>query len=229
MSSQPPPTFDIPRRPAHRPGPRGGVRAENRTARETALCQGALSLFVERGIDVVTVDDIARAAGISKAAFYRYFSAKDEVVRTVFEPVIQAIDPALERGTADLEAAQDEHQLIGAYMVLAAALLEIFDAHRPGVRLFVQERLGPRTAARAPLHDLADRITGHIRRMTRASRHGGLLRDVDIEITVRVVQGAVYELISWLLADHHPEPLPATMAYVDIILRGLRRAPDAAR
>jgi AcrR family transcriptional regulator len=40
----------------------------------------ALELFAESGFDTVTVDQVARAAGISESTFFRYFSTKDEVL-----------------------------------------------------------------------------------------------------------------------------------------------------
>jgi AcrR family transcriptional regulator len=40
----------------------------------------AVDLFLRRGFDSVTVDDVARAAGVSPATFYRHFTTKEEVV-----------------------------------------------------------------------------------------------------------------------------------------------------
>lgn len=40
----------------------------------------AFELFEERGFEATTVDDIARAAGIGRRTFFRYFESKNDVV-----------------------------------------------------------------------------------------------------------------------------------------------------
>lgn len=40
----------------------------------------AFELFDQRGFDATTVDDIARAAGIGRRTFFRYFESKNDVV-----------------------------------------------------------------------------------------------------------------------------------------------------
>lgn len=44
------------------------------------LSRVAIDLFAEKGFDSVTVDDIAKAAGISARTFFRYFASKDDIV-----------------------------------------------------------------------------------------------------------------------------------------------------
>jgi len=39
----------------------------------------ALNLFLERGFDETTIDDIVRAAGIGRRTFFRYFKTKNEL------------------------------------------------------------------------------------------------------------------------------------------------------
>jgi len=79
-------------------GPLGGRPAAT-SARE--LADTAQRLFLERGFDEVSVDDIAGAAGVSRRTFFRYFSTKSDVlwVQTAaenqqFAELLAAADPA---------------------------------------------------------------------------------------------------------------------------------------
>lgn len=45
----------------------------------SALSHIGLQLFIERGFDHTTIDDIALAAGIGRRTFFRYFASKNDV------------------------------------------------------------------------------------------------------------------------------------------------------
>lgn len=71
----------------------------------------AFELFVERGFERTTVEDIASAAGIGRRTFFRYFASKNDVVWGDFEGHLEgmrsglaAVDPRLGVGEAVAEA-----------------------------------------------------------------------------------------------------------------------------
>lgn len=53
--------------------------------RREAMLQAAYSLFMERGYESVSVDDIIRVAGGSKATLYKSFGNKEGILRAVVE------------------------------------------------------------------------------------------------------------------------------------------------
>jgi AcrR family transcriptional regulator len=70
---------------AQGPAERGGVRARRRSAVRARLTECALKLFLERGYDATTVDDIVAAGKVSRSSFFRYFGTKDDVVLTLLD------------------------------------------------------------------------------------------------------------------------------------------------
>ncbi|MDF3983400.1 helix-turn-helix domain containing protein [Luteibacter sp. PPL201] len=62
------------------PTPPRGRREENKQAVRARLVDASLVLFARQGYDMVSVDDIAAAAGVSRRTFFNYFAGKEEVV-----------------------------------------------------------------------------------------------------------------------------------------------------
>ncbi len=63
-----------------RPEPRGGLRERKKEATRRALHEAAMRLSVEHGLDEVTVEAIADAAGVSRRTFSNYFGGKEEAL-----------------------------------------------------------------------------------------------------------------------------------------------------
>ena len=61
-------------------GTRTGARELARRAITAQVAEMAIDLFVERGYDETTIDDICAVAGISRSSFFRYFRSKEDVL-----------------------------------------------------------------------------------------------------------------------------------------------------
>lgn len=55
-------------------------RAERKYRTSRAIQGAAICLFLERGYDNTTIDEIAESAGVSARTFYRYFPVKEDVL-----------------------------------------------------------------------------------------------------------------------------------------------------
>lgn len=107
----------------------GTRRKENTRAK---LVRASLDVFVEKGIDGVTVDDLVKAAGFTRGAFYSSFSSKEEVFIALFDEVtaeLMAIaNSSVETAVADVENA-------GTCSILevddAKVMLAVFEGIRP--------------------------------------------------------------------------------------------------
>jgi AcrR family transcriptional regulator len=90
-------------------------------ARPGEILQAALSVFAERGFAAAKLTEVARRAGVSKAALYLYFETKEDlfraVARTLVAPNLAAMAAALEASEAPFA------ELAPALLSGAAALL----------------------------------------------------------------------------------------------------------
>jgi AcrR family transcriptional regulator len=77
-----------------------GIRERKKAESRRALVDAAARLFAERGVEATTMDDIARAAGMSRTSVFNYFGYKEMIlceigaryVEEVSGPVIGDLD-----------------------------------------------------------------------------------------------------------------------------------------
>ena len=68
-----------------------GLRERKRAETHARIQAEAIRLFLERGFETTTLDDIAEAAGVSRRSLFHYFESKEEIVfssRTDFPRII---------------------------------------------------------------------------------------------------------------------------------------------
>ncbi|MYS84860.1 TetR/AcrR family transcriptional regulator [Embleya scabrispora] len=107
--------------------PRRG-RRESRPSgddREQAILATAERLLGERDLSEISVDDLARGAGISRPTFYFYFASKEAVLLTLIDRVVAEADAASSAPPEGAPADPTAH-----WCTVIDAFLATFRAHR---------------------------------------------------------------------------------------------------
>lgn len=97
-----------------------GLRERKKAETRRVIQEHALRLFLAKGYDNTTVEEIAAAAGVSHMTFFRYFSTKHAVVENdEYDDVIAAMIRARPAGEAPLTAIR--RALVTALRAMPAA------------------------------------------------------------------------------------------------------------
>src|ERR1700685_2788435 len=73
--------------------------ADDESAKRRQIIEGARAAFLAQGFDAASMNDIARAAGVSKGTLYVYFKHKEEL----FEAIVEQECDAQAEGIFDLD------------------------------------------------------------------------------------------------------------------------------
>ncbi|SCB21772.1 transcriptional regulator, TetR family [Bradyrhizobium shewense] len=93
-----------------------GLRQRKRQQTRERLTRAAMTLFLERGFEATTIDDIAAAAEMSRRSFFHYFASKEDVVAAWQENAASALVAEVVVRPAD------ESMLTAAENAIAAAV-----------------------------------------------------------------------------------------------------------
>lgn len=88
------------------PPPAPARRGRARATSHGELSHLALTMFLERGFDQTTVDDIVTAAGIGRRTFFRYFSSKNDLPWGEFDELLAHMRRHLAAMPPDLDLAE---------------------------------------------------------------------------------------------------------------------------
>ena len=100
-------------------GSTGALGAVSYTAAQTRVIEAALDLFVEHGISGTSLQMIADALGVTKAAVYHQYNTKEEIILAVAQAVLVRLDAAVTAAEAERSRARAREVLITAMIDLA--------------------------------------------------------------------------------------------------------------
>jgi len=209
--------------PMERPGAFGGKRDINRRKRVQDLTDAGLLLFLERGIEAVTIDEVAREAGMAKGNFYRYFRDKADLVEAVIEPVASTTRQAVQECDDQLRQANGRDDAVAAYGHLGNRLVGALAMHPDAMCLYLQERRAPATTARQAISDLATDLDRRAMSLSQVAVDRNLVSVSDPRVSAIAVLGAVEALaLASVRNQVQMDPIKTTKSLISIVLEGLR-------
>jgi AcrR family transcriptional regulator len=109
----------------------------------TRLLDTALELFTQHGVEGTSLQMIADAMGVTKAAVYYHFKTKDEITEAVAEPVLRKLGTIVrEAGQLRRRGAQVDYLLAGVVdMVVGHRALAAVFTSDPGVARALERSL----------------------------------------------------------------------------------------
>jgi AcrR family transcriptional regulator len=196
--------------PARRPG---------RPARYTPdeLLQVVAREFLDRGYDATSMEDLARATGLTKSSIYHHVAGKEELLRLAVARAVDALFAVLDEPASTTGRAVDrlEHVVRRSVEVLAAQL--------PYVTLLLRVRgnTGAERWALERRREFDKRLSALVQA---AIDEGDVRADLDPRLVTRLLFGTVNSVAEWFRPDggHRVQEVADTL--VRLAFGGLARS-----
>ncbi|WP_217206850.1 TetR family transcriptional regulator [Streptomyces sp. AC550_RSS872] len=183
--------------------PGRGEKAEAGAAKppmREALVAAAFQLFLERGYEQTTVDDIVTLAGVGRRSFFRYFPSKEDVVFPDHERCLADMTAFLAASGEEQEQKQ-EHEPVRRVCDAARLVLRMY-AENPTFSVqryrLTKQVPGLRAYELSVVWRYERALAEYLRRRFSGRRDGTLQADV---IAAAVVAAHNNALRSWLRSD----------------------------
>jgi AcrR family transcriptional regulator len=208
-------------RPSHPQPPRRRLSAEER--RESIL-EAANEVFGEHGFEHVRIDDVAAAAGISKALIYEHFGSKQELY-------IELMNNAAEELLGLLVRAASAPGMTGALRMenAAAAGFQWVQEHPHAFHMFIRDVTDPEISAhQETLRRQSVTAMADVMEMEPPETRVGMARRQTEQLAEMIV-GGWYALADWWLR-HQDVPREELMtSMLGFMWLGLGQMQDGAR
>jgi len=150
--------------------------------RRRQLVSTAASLF-EDGYHSTSLNDLARAVGISKPTIYHYFGSKEEILFWIHEEFIDVLI-SREQERAALELTPSNHLL-----AIMEDILELMASHRGHVRTFFEHYRELSAPRRRKIKAKRDEYEAAVRGVIARGIEDGSFRAVDTHLATLALAG----------------------------------------
>lgn len=171
--------------------------------------------FINRGYDATSMEDLARATGLTKSSIYHHVSGKEELLRLAVAKAVDALFAVLDEEASCTGTAVQrlEHVLRRSADVLVAQL--------PYVTLLLRVR-GNTTAERWALSQRREFDKRLAALVQDAINAGDVRADLDPRLVTRLLFGMVNSVVEWYRPGGATKSKDVADALVALAFGGLR-------
>jgi TetR/AcrR family fatty acid metabolism transcriptional regulator len=183
--------------------------------RKQAICDAAMRVVARKGIQKVTVQDIADEAGVAKGTVYIYFDSREEIVATTMDA---ATEKLLVKLAAACGACKTFRDLLERRV---RTQLQHFEEHRDLFRLYLAmcEPLGERRLRR---HSTYVAYLSQLEDVLREAVARGDIRDAPVDRMAVSISSVIRDIALQRISDREPAPLDDDVRYaVEFIISGI--------
>ncbi len=181
-----------------------------------ALLRAAEEVFAEKGVDGAKVEDIARAAGISKGAFYLHFESKEALLRQVVESFLGRMSAQFKLDEANPESPE---ALLSLWLARDIESFEFLWQSR-AILGILETCAGDYRYLMDAFHTECSNTA--VKWIALLKENELVRKDVDAEVTALLMHGAYSELVRRLLTHRsHPGFQGWLLTTRDLFVRGI--------
>ncbi len=172
-------------------------------------------LFNEKSYSATSVQDIAEALGVTKAALYYYISSKEEIIFEIFDQTMTTAEKRLSMLMKKEMSVEERIRKIIYNQIMA-----VFD-NAPSISIFFTEKahLSPKN-----LEIITKRHRNYEEVIANVFKKGveeGILKSIDVFPTVYAILGMCNWLYHWYQPCGRLSPKELSSMYSDMILHGI--------
>ncbi|HEX2026012.1 MAG TPA: TetR/AcrR family transcriptional regulator [Actinomycetota bacterium] len=159
----------------------GRKRRMRAPERRKQLLEVARKVFGRRGYHTVTMDAVAREAGVTKPILYDHFPSKRELYLSLLEADLatlkERLDDALETSKGNRERIRGSFQ----------AYFDFVDEHAEGFRLLMQEAVGSEREFREKVFRFRDDVLDQVTEVIARESKGNLDRREAADVALGLI------------------------------------------
>ncbi|MFI6392812.1 TetR/AcrR family transcriptional regulator [Nonomuraea sp. NPDC050547] len=186
---------------------------------DTAILAAALELFVERGVEGTSMEQVAKRAGVGKLTLYRRWSSKEDLLAQAIERWVRAeVIPS----AADVHALRPR-DIVERVLPAAAEMAAGADFRALVARIMGSAVSHPQLMAVYWEHYILPRRELAAAMLRRAQRDGTVAADADLDVLIDMMAGAV----TYRVLQPDPPDAAEMLRYLTAVYRQAGLYPSA--